>query len=223
VQSRWRTIVLTLLCFVIGVITAAQWRTHSVIARSPILATSVEQAVIMGNLVESNARLREQVSELQRQLLTLPQQEGQGALQQLVDEITRLKIVNGLIEVTGPGLELVIAGEITVYDVQDVINELRNAGAEAIALNEQRLAVMSIVEESGRRIVVDGVTLTSPYTFRAIGDAETLRQACLRKGGVVDLLKSRDADIDIKAENRQDMTLPVYRRPYKFKYATIAK
>lgn len=178
---------------------------------------------MMGNLVESNARLREQVNELQQQLLAFPQQTGQGALQQLVDEITRLKIVNGLIEITGPGLELVIAGEITVYDVQDVINELRNAGAETIALNDQRLVVMSIVEERGRRIIVDGVTLTSPYVFRAIGDPETLREACLRKGGIVDLVKSRDANVDIEAINRQEMTLPVYRRSYQFRYARIAK
>jgi uncharacterized protein YlxW (UPF0749 family) len=120
-------------------------------------------------------------------------------------------------------LELDLTGEITVYDVQDVINELRNAGAEAIALNEQRLVLMSIIEEQGRRVTVDGITLTSPYRFQAIGDSDTLLQACTRKGGIVDLLKSTYPALDVSIKKRQDIVLPIYRRSYQFKYATVAK
>ena len=222
-STRWPQIILTLVCFLMGLVIAAQWRTRSRIARSPAMLSSVEQAVMMSNLIESNARLRSEISELEKQLRAFQQEERQSALQKLVDELTRLKIVNGLVETSGPGIELKLVGGITTYDVQDVINELRNAGAEAMALNEQRLAMMSVIEEQGRRIMVDGVTVASPYVFQAIGDPDTLQQACGRKGGIIDLLKSSYPGLEVSIRNRQEIVLPIYRRPYQFTHAAIVK
>ena len=222
-SSRWPLIVVTLLCFGIGLVIAAQWQTASNAAKSRVMISSVEQAVMLSNLVESNTRLRNEIGSLEGQMSAFQRDERQNTLQKLVDELGRLRIVNGLVETSGPGLELNLTGEITVYDVQDVINELRNAGAEAIALNEQRLVLMSIIEEQGRRITVDGITLTSPYQFRAIGESDTLLQACMRKGGIIDLLKSTYPALDVSIKSRRDLVLPIYRRPYQFKYATVAK
>ncbi len=222
-STRWPQIILTLVCFLIGLVIAAQWRTRTRIVRSPVMLSSVEQAVMMSNLVESNGRLRNEISELEKQLRAFQQDERQGTLQKLVDELTRLKIVNGLVETSGPGIELKFAGEIMTYDVQDIINELRNAGAEAIALNEQRLVIMSVIGEQGRRITVDGVTVTSPYVFQAIGDADTLQKACARKGGVIELLKSSYPNLEVSIRNRRDIVLPIFRRPYRFTHATIVK
>ena len=222
-STRRPQIILTLVCFLMGLVIAAQWRTRTRIAKSPVMLSSVEQAVMMSNLVESNTRLRNEINELEKQLRAFQQEERQGTLQKLVDELTRLKIVNGLVETSGPGLELKLVGEITIYDVQDLINELRNAGAEAIVLNEQRLVMMSVIEEQGRRITVDGVTVTSPYVFQAIGDPDTLQQACARKGGILDLLKSSYPNLEISIRNRQEVLLPMCRRPYKFTHAAIVK
>ena len=91
---------------------------------------------MVADLVESNARLREEISALSDQLDELQAVEGGGALlQSLVDEVNYLRIVNGQVAVSGPGIEVVIEGDISVLDLHDLINELRNAGAEALALN----------------------------------------------------------------------------------------
>jgi uncharacterized protein YlxW (UPF0749 family) len=222
-SSRWPLVVVTMVCFGIGLVIAAQWRTRSQATKSRVMVTSVEQAVMLSNLVESNTRLRNEITSLDEQLRAFQRDERQSTLQKLVDELARLRIVNGLVETSGPGLEIKLTGEIAVYDVQDVINELRNAGAEAIALNEQRLVLMSIIEEQGRRVTVDGVTLTSPYQFQAVGDADTLLQAVTRKGGIIDLLKSTYPALDVSIKDRQELVLPIYRRPYQFEYATVVR
>ena len=215
--------VVTLVCFATGVVIAAQWRTQATIRQSPILASPVEQAYMVRNLVESNARLRSEVDQLAAQVAAFQEENQHASLQALVEELTRLKITNGLVEVSGPGLAVTLNGEISVYDLQDVMNELRNAGAEAFSLNGQRIVGASIVAAQGQRTTVDGVTITSPYLLHAIGDAKTIEEACTRRGGTLDLLQNTYANLAVTTEHRQSLVLPVYRRPYQFVHATVAR
>ncbi len=212
-----------IVCFMTGLTIAAQWRTQNRLSQMPIVASSVEQGLMVRNLVSSNAQLRSEVEELEAQIAAFQEENPQASLAGLVDELTRLKIANGLVEVSGPGVAITLNGEVSIYDLQDVVNELRNAGAEAISLNGQRIVAASIIAAQGQRIVVDGVTITSPYLLQAIGDPETIEEACTRRGGILDLLQSTYATLSVTTEHRQSLVLPVYRRPYQFTHATVAR
>jgi uncharacterized protein YlxW (UPF0749 family) len=59
-------------------------------------------------------------------------------------------------------------------DLQSVVNALWAAGAEAIAINEERLAPTTTIRAAGEAILVDLRPVTSPYTISAIGDPDTL-------------------------------------------------
>jgi uncharacterized protein YlxW (UPF0749 family) len=222
-STLWRRAVITATCFLVGIAIAAQWRSQANMAKAPLVASSVDQALLMRNLVENNAQLRDEVRSLERQATALSEDTGQETMRTMVGELSQLRIANGLAEVTGPGIEIRVSGPIGVYDIQDLINELRNAGAEGIALNGQRIVVNSVIAERGQRLTIDGITSAAPYTFLAIGDPATLLEACTRRGGTLDLLQSSVAGVEATTENRQEIVLPVYRRSYQFTYAAVER
>ncbi|OKK03219.1 hypothetical protein AMK26_16880 [Streptomyces sp. CB03234] len=130
--------------------------------------------------------LRTEVGERQRRAL---QQHG-GDQGQLV------ALLSGATPVRGPGVKLVVddakdtdgggggpressgfadTGRVRDRDMQRVVNGLWQAGAEAIAINGQRLTALSAIRAAGDAILVDNKPLVPPYTVLAVGDGKKLR------------------------------------------------
>lgn len=73
-------------------------------------------------------------------------------------------------------------GHIVDFDLQVISNELWHDGAEAIAINGQRLIATSTIRAAGNAILVDLAPLSEPYTIRAIGPssmADALRKSAV--------------------------------------------
>jgi uncharacterized protein YlxW (UPF0749 family) len=221
-KQRWAaSLPLAVLCLGLGVLLVAQLRTQQAARQTE---QSEDWSFVVADLVDSNARLRAEVATLQSQLAGLEDVGGGGVLlQSLVDEVNHLRIVNGRVEVSGPGVEVLLSGPISVLDLQDLINELRNAGAEALALNGRRLVAWSAISFDGQQVTVDGQPAQAPYRLQAIGDATTLEVALLRPGGLVDLLYRANAGISISVEQQDKMTLPIYDQPFEFVYAKAVR
>jgi uncharacterized protein YlxW (UPF0749 family) len=217
-RSGWvATLSLTAVCLGLGVLLVAQLRVQQVVQQT---ARSEDWEFVVADLIDSNARLREEVRALQQQVDELKDVEGGSAiLESLVDDVNRLRIVNGRAEVSGPGVEVIVAGPITVLDLHDLINELRNAGAEALALNGQRIIAWSAIGTDGQQVTVDGQPIQAPHHLQAIGDVDTLEAALLRPGGLVDLLYQTNTGVSVNVYRREKLTLPVYDQPFQFAYA----
>ncbi|MBQ3407710.1 MAG: DUF881 domain-containing protein [Clostridia bacterium] len=82
-------------------------------------------------------------------------------------------------------------------DLVDIVNELKNAGAEAIAVNEIRITGTSSIEMEKNNIVVDGVRISRPYIVKAIGNPETMNSSLIRPGGTIELIKNDRAKIEL--------------------------
>ncbi|HET6743904.1 MAG TPA: DUF881 domain-containing protein [Kribbella sp.] len=102
------------------------------------------------------------------------------ALQQKLDD---LELQTGAIAVTGPGIKAVIddaknaddkEGRLLDVDLQQLVNGLWTAGAEAISVNGHRLTSLTAIRGAGSAITVDYSSLTPPYTVLAIGDTATI-------------------------------------------------
>jgi uncharacterized protein YlxW (UPF0749 family) len=183
-----------------------------------------EWEYVVADLIDSNARLREETETLQAQLTELEKAVGSGAmLQSLVGEVNHLRVATGMVEVSGPGVRIEIAGPISVLDLHDLINELRNAGSEALALNGQRIVGWSAISTDGTHVTVDGQPIQAPYRLEAIGDGHTLQVALDRPGGLVHLLRQAHQDISIGVSEQEKLTLPVYGRLFQFAYAKPAE
>lgn len=208
---------LTAICIGLGLLLMVQLRTQSTVQRT---VRSESWEFVVADLIDNNTRLREQTEALQAQLDELQDIEGGGVvLQSLVNEVNHLRIANGLIEVSGQGVEVVVAGPVSVLDLHDLLNELRSAGAEALALNGQRIVLWSAISADGEHMTVDGQPVQPPYRLQAIGDAHTLEVALIRPGGLVSLLEQANRSTSITVFRRDKLTLPVYTEPLQFVYA----
>lgn len=106
----------------------------------------------------------------------------------LLDETRRWSVAAGTAPVVGPGLRVVLSDapaaaedtedlDLRVQDVdlQVLVNGLWAAGAEAVAVNGQRLTAMSAIRSAGSAVLVDLVPLVGPYTVDAVGNAGELQ------------------------------------------------
>jgi uncharacterized protein YlxW (UPF0749 family) len=201
----------------LGLLLVVQLRTQQT-ARQTLRGE--EWDYVVADLIDSNARLREEIETLQAQLAELEKTGGSGVmLQSLVGEVNHLRVATGQVEVSGPGVRIEIEGPITVLDLHDLVNELRNAGAEALALNGQRIVAWSAISTDGTHITVDGQPIQAPYQLDAIGDGHTLQVALERPGGLVHLLRQAPQGFSIAVIRQEKLTLPVYDRPFQFAYA----
>lgn len=102
-----------------------------------------------------------------------------ATLQQKLDD---LELQTGVVAASGPGLKAVIddakdtskQGRLLDVDLQQLVNGLWTAGAEAISVNGHRLTSLTAIRSAGSAITVDYTSLTPPYTVLAIGETATM-------------------------------------------------
>lgn len=208
---------------VVGILGVTQFRTQNNILMALQKENPINQAQAISNLLEANAALVREVRSLEAQLDKYSQGLERSGLEALVADLNRLKVLNGLVEVWGPGVEVSVGGRLLAEEVHDIINELRNAGAEAMSINGQRLVASSIVNQDRGDLVVDGTTLTPPYVFQSIGDIQTMEVALERKGGIIPLLRHTYPDSRITVIRVTRMVLPIYQGRYVYRFARQAE
>lgn len=110
-----------------------------------------------------------------------------------------LAILAGTVGAQGPGIVLTVddpQGQVGADTVVDAIEELRDAGAEAMQIDGggqvvRIVASTAVVDDAGGGLSVDGHHLVAPYHLNVIGDAHTLAQAMQIPGGVLDTVATR--------------------------------
>jgi uncharacterized protein YlxW (UPF0749 family) len=93
------------------------------------------------------------------------------ALQQ---DLARLQVVNGVVPVHGPGVEMTIGINLQPFELSDTANALRELGAEAISINGYRVIARTVFELKNGKMLVDGHVLSAPYKILAIGEPSSL-------------------------------------------------
>jgi uncharacterized protein YlxW (UPF0749 family) len=162
-----------------------------------------------------NDRLRAEVTTLQSQLAKLQSDRSNGAtsVDQIESELGRIRAWTGLDPIAGRGVEITINGDIDAAAVDDLLNELRNAGAEAISIDDIRVIAMTSVGGVAGSLDVEGFLLRDPFEVRAIGRPETLVGSLTRVGGIIAQLSATNPKILFDVEPvDQPMTLPASKR-----------
>jgi uncharacterized protein YlxW (UPF0749 family) len=99
-------------------------------------------------------------------------------------------------------------GRVTDRDLQTVVNEVWAAGAEAVAVNGQRLTALSAIRSAGDAILVDFRPLNPPYEIQAVGDAHSLRTSFVAGFGGSYLQVLQGYGITYAVEDRDRLQLP---------------
>lgn len=203
-----RDIAMTLVCFILGLILAAQYKSvysnnklaeEEMKTRNELYKELAEEREINKNLMTRNQELNKEVEAFKNDSSNL-----EKIRETLNADILRMKILAGLVDVKGKGVIITIDnnGPSLVEDenILDVINDLRASDAQAISVNDERIVAMSEVREAGAYIMVNGKRMTPPYVIKAIGDPDKKLEPALKMiGGVLERLEhSYSLKVDLK-------------------------
>ena len=154
------------------------------------------------------------------------------------NQITKNNMLLGVTGLEGPGIEIVLKDDpnatvesIGIFDdisnhiVHDadlrvIVNELKNAGAEAISINGERLVNTTAITCIGNVIKVNDERITSPFTIKAIGLPESL-SGIDRVGGYIERLREYGIVFTLKRLNK--IEIPKYNGAISSKYITLQR
>lgn len=157
------------------------------------------------------SRLDQQVRDLEATRDRLKSGVGTGtdAIEQAQKRVDTLSILAGTIGAEGPGIVLTIRDPdraVTGPIILDVIQELRDAGAEAIDVGGRRVVASTFVGGDNGALTVDGEPINRPVLVRAIGDRKTLASAMTIPGGVVETVRQKKGSASIEEQSNLKIT-----------------
>ena len=143
--------------------------------------------MLVANLNARNDQLRREASTLERELATLTanQSRGDASVDEIAADLQRVRAYAGLVPVSGPGVTIAIHGPIDGDGVEELINELRNAGAEAITVDGVRIVTGVVVAGAAGALAVENHAIGDAFEIRAIGSPQILTGTLTRTGGVI--------------------------------------
>lgn len=204
--TRWRHRALLVVGLVaIGaLLTFAAMQTHFRLpandqARALLIEQVQQRSATTDALQQQVATLRAQVTKAQGDVLALTESGRQVAAR-----LNVLELASGTTPVVGPGLRLTIddaantvsgadgnprtgsgpaEGTVRDRDLQQVVNGLWAAGAEAVAVDGHRLSALTAIRAAGEAILVDYRAISPPYVIEAIGDKAALEAGFVASSG----------------------------------------
>lgn len=148
---------------------------------------------------------------------------GEKASELLEKELKETQDLLGKNQVTGEGIIIKMSNggtsRINSEDLLNLVNLLKNAGAEAISINEQRIVYDTYIvdiNETGN-ITINGTRVVAPYTIKAIGNIKYLESSVAQKNyGYIDTQIAEGKQVTL--ENSLSVRIPAYSKNLEFEY-----
>lgn len=144
------------------------------------------RALRVSTLFEKDAELADQLKTLETQKNELESSYTNNSLASdiLDKEETKYKVITGSTEITGQGVELTIGHKLLLTQLVDLVNSIRNSGAEGVAINGARVIY---------KTPLDDLAGKDKYTIEIIGDKDVIYDALTRPGGVLEQITNGTA------------------------------
>jgi uncharacterized protein YlxW (UPF0749 family) len=234
---RWQ-VALTAAAMVVGFIFAVQSRTEQSIETGLQVSSGRLGEVAYRYRAEEDrqAGMRDEIAALRRLIAAEEQRAAadQRVTAALANELQTLRAAAGLTPMRGPGVAVTIAdsrrplrpGEdpnlvlIHYSDVRAVVNMLWAAGAEAIAVNDERIVSTTGLSCVGTTILCNTRRMAPPYRIVAVGDPEGLTAAVQAHSGILAQLRTFEFPVTVVLGT--EMVVPAYTGGFLHRYATPA-
>ena len=146
---------------------------------------------LLDGLGAESRRLESEIAELEQTRTEL--QSGADtqrvAREEAEKRLTELSILAGTVPAEGTGIRMRIADPNAKVDAAvllDAVEEMRDAGAEVIEVNDTiRVVGSSWFGTDAQGLVIDSKPVNRPITFEVIGDPHSLEEAARFRGGIV--------------------------------------
>lgn len=164
----------------------------------------VDLVELLDSLSAASERAQSQLDELEqtREDLLSSSERRRAALEEGNQRLEVLRILAGTVAAEGPGVTLTIEDPddaVTAATLLNGVEELRDAGAEAIEINDSvRVVASTSFTEADGVISADGVELRPPYVIDVIGASHTLSEAVVFPGGLSDQVAQFGGTVDVR-------------------------
>ncbi|HAA08659.1 MAG: DUF881 domain-containing protein [Syntrophomonadaceae bacterium] len=227
-RSKGAQISIALVCMILGIMLAVQFRTTASIEATQTDERLTELTQKVQTLTEEREALAEEVLTLRSKIANFRQTDQ--ALADLQEEVTEAHMAAGLIPVEGPGivltlndspLNLQVGENANAYIIHDrdlllIVNELKASGAEAISINGKRLTAMSEIRCAGTTILVNWDKIAPPFEIKVVGNPDMLESGLLMRGGYLEQLKV--LGMQVQLQKMESVEIPAYTGSFKFTY-----
>jgi uncharacterized protein YlxW (UPF0749 family) len=203
------------------------------------------EVIQLSGLIEQRnsaiARQQAELADVQRQVQHLTQQaasrDGAVAAAQATGDAGANSA--GLVALSGPGVEITLddaptrpdgtlpadarPDDLVIHqsDVQAVVNAVWAAGADGVAVMNQRLVATSAVRCVGNVLLLQGRTYSPPFVITAIGSGAAVRAQLAASRQVAILQQAVDAfGLTFTVHDKSSVTLPAYAGSLDMEYAT---
>jgi uncharacterized protein YlxW (UPF0749 family) len=180
----------------------------------------------------------EELNALEQQLEDIKKSKAEGDVvsEQMVADLEKYKMAAGVLDVKGPGVEVtiddpvveVLDGEkysVIMYNYELIlgfVNKLKDAGAEAISINGQRIITTTEISLAGENVNINGVPTAPPYIIKAIGNPDTIEATLTIRFGIVEQMKSRYS-LSVEIIKSEEVSIPRYSNVIAYRYAKPVK
>jgi len=220
------TITIGVMCFILTMLIFVQVRTVSQtnISELEIMRES-ELKTEITSLKTKYEEVVAKIEETNEKILEYEETaiEGKEASELLKKELKETEDLLGKNSVTGEGIIIKMSNTakavINSNDLLELVNMLKNAGAEAISINEQRIVYDSYIANINgtNYITINGERVVAPYTIKAIGNTTYLESSVAQKNyGFIDTQISEGKQVTL--ERGTSIIIPAYNRSLDFEY-----
>ena len=229
-SKKWQALILMIMCLILTYAICIQLKTVNSIGTT--ISVNLAERELRDQVLKMKEKYDNMYSELEKvkQQLEIERKnvsENNEELKSLEKQIKEANVFLGTTQVKGSGIEITLTdgietnltidpSSLLVHDrtLLKVINELKNAGAEAISVNGERIVSVTSIMCDGNVIVVNGNKISSPFVIKAIGLPEQLA-TLKRAGGILNVTKG----INIEFKKVNSVSIPKYTGIINFKYA----
>lgn len=237
-MKRWKiALTLGILCFILTIAISIQFKTikdsNSTVSQTLTGNELRDQVLKWKEKYDRASKDLEKSEDKLEQIRLQATQNDENALNK-ENEIKQDNILLGLTDVSGSGIVITLKDNDTVKrsnispldnielylvhagDLVEVVNALRNAGAEAISINGQRITNFTSIYCAGNVVVVNGEKISSPVEIKAIGSPELLYGSITIPGGYLELMEETGVMVEVKKSD--NISIGKYERVLNAQY-----
>ena len=223
----------------IGLVAVAQWRGE--IGRTTFTSSAVQVlAEQVRELQAEQEGLLEDIAAVEAEIAAFQDRggESQTALEVVNQQLASARVAAGLTGLRGPGVAVVIADSnrvvpeganpvdfiVQVEDLRDTVVALWASGAEAVAINDQRLVSTTSIYGVGSAILVNTAFLSPPFEIRAIGPRDLEERFLAHPAFIVRVQQRIESfDLEFASESLPEVYLPAFVGNTSFRWAVSVK
>ncbi len=231
-SKKVQSLILGLMCFILTIGVFVQVKTVN--NNGTTISTNQNEAQLRDQVLKMKEKYENSYDKLQKAQKELEKvrtgvTSNNEELKELEKKIKEANMLLGMTDVKGEGVTITVEDGVATsktlskvdlivhnVDILNIVNELKNSGAEAIEVNNQRIVGTTSIVCDGNVITVNGEKISSPFTITAIGMPE-LMTTLDRAGGYLELL--REDNLKATLTKSKKINIQKYTGIMAFKYA----